>query len=190
MATTSGSFVCLRANFRRRVRNKSNVLKLSTEQPVRARNVGQTCRNSKSQVVRSRRAPGILTKITVREARASYNQKDRKSTRLNSSHITRSRNDRTSSWKCFARCPVLKVRSLKQFRAFVHPAHFGNYLISSDQLEMCGRMLFASIRIMFANSKIDILQTCFNIAPISFVLVVTRSSFPDRYFREDSRSTP
>ena len=77
MATTSGSFVCLRANFRRRVRIKSNVLKLSTEQPVRANNVGQTCRNAKCQVVRSRRAPGILTKITVREARANYNQNER-----------------------------------------------------------------------------------------------------------------
>ena len=79
IATTSGSFVCLRANFRRRVRIKSNVLKLSTEQHVRANNFGQTCRNGKCQVVRSRRAPEILTKITVREleVRASYSRNER-----------------------------------------------------------------------------------------------------------------
>ena len=63
--------------FLHRVRIKSYVLKLSTEQHVRARNFGQTCRNARCQVVRSRRAPEILTKITVREARASYNQNER-----------------------------------------------------------------------------------------------------------------
>ena len=76
LATTSGNFVCLRSNFRRRVRIKSNVLKLSTEQHVRANNFGQTCRNAKCQVVRSRRAPVILTKSAVREARASYSQNE------------------------------------------------------------------------------------------------------------------
>ena len=60
-----------------RVRIKSYVLKLSTEQHIRARNFGQTCRNAKCQVVRSRRAPEILTKITVREVRASYSRNER-----------------------------------------------------------------------------------------------------------------
>ena len=57
--------------------SKSNVLKLSAEQHLLADNFGQTCRNAKCQVVRSRRAPEILTKITVREARASYSQNER-----------------------------------------------------------------------------------------------------------------
>ena len=60
-----------------RVQIKSNVLKLSTEQHVRARNFGQTCGNARCQVVRSRSAPEILTKLTVREVRASYSRNER-----------------------------------------------------------------------------------------------------------------
>ena len=45
LATTNGIIACLRSNFRRRVRIKSNVLKLSTEQRVWANNFGQTCKN-------------------------------------------------------------------------------------------------------------------------------------------------
>ena len=82
---SNGSCVCLRSNFRHRVRIKSNVLKMSTEQHVRADNFGQTCGNAKCQVVRSRRAPEILTKIAVREAGASYSQNERNQSNVETS---------------------------------------------------------------------------------------------------------
>ena len=75
----------------------------------------------------------------------------------------RSCNDRTSVWKCFARCPVQKIRSLRLFRAFVCilliSENIRFHQISSKCVVECCLHLFELCALMLSSTRYNLVST-------------------------------